>query len=142
MMTDRSARGDGAVRLAHGELTGRLLRIFFEVYNELGPGFLESVYAQAYAIALTQDNIRFEREASLSVRFRGQPVGVCRPDFVVAGAVVIECKAASALASSHRAQIMNYMRATGLQVGLLLNFGPVPEFKRVINSYVPRTGER
>jgi GxxExxY protein len=134
MESDHSARAHGSSRLAHGELTGKLLRIFFDVYNELGSGFLESVYSQAYAQVMREEGIPFEREAFLTVLFRGKPVGVCKLDFVVAGVVVIECKAVSSLASIHRGQLLHYLRATGLEVGLLLNFGPAPEFKRIISS--------
>ena len=138
MDSDSSLPPDGAPRLAHRELTGELLKIFFEVYNELGAGFLESVYGQAYATMLRRSGIAFERELPLVVRFRGEPVGVCKPDFVIEKAVVLECKCASQLDSAHRAQLLNYLRATDLEVGLLMNFGPVAEFKRVISTNRPR----
>ena len=130
----------GTARLLHRELTGKLLKYFFEVYNELGSGFLEAVYVQAYANVLRDARIPFEREIRLTVRFRGETVGICKPDLIVANAVVIECKAVSLLDASHRAQLWNYLRATGLEVGLLLNFGPVPEFKRIVQSRPPRPG--
>lgn len=125
---------DSPARLRYHELTGRILKIFFEVYNELGAGFLESVYAAAYASLLRRAGINFARELPLVVRFRGEPIGVCKPDFVVDRAVVIECKCAVRLDLTHRAQLLNYLRATDLEVGLLLNFGPIAEFKRVISS--------
>ncbi len=139
MKSDPSLPPDGPARLAHRELTGKLLKIFLEVYNELGAGFLESVYAQAYATMRRSSGISFERELPLIVRFRGAPVGVCKPDFVVERSVVIECKCAARLDAAHRAQLVNYLRATDLEVGLLLNFGPSAEFKRVISTNRPRS---
>ena len=125
---------DGTTHLLQRELTGRLLKIFFDVYNELGAGFLESVYASAFAYLLREEGVPFEREATAEVFFRSASVGICRLDFLVDRSVVVECKAVGALDSAHRGQLLHYLRATGLEVGLLLNFGPVPEFKRIANS--------
>ena len=115
----------------HGELTRKILGVFYEVYNELGHGFLESVYQEAMVIALRQAGLRVERQIPLKVMFRGEVVGEFRQDIVVERAVILELKAASAIDSVHEAQLLNYLRATALEVGLLLNFGPKPQFKRM-----------
>jgi GxxExxY protein len=122
-----------ATDLAHAELTERLIAQFFTVYNELGGGFAEAVYANAYAIALAEAGIDCDRERAVEVRFRGRRVGVGRPDFIAAGAVVVECKAVRILEDWQLGQVLHYLKATGLSVALLLNFGPKPSFKRIVN---------
>jgi GxxExxY protein len=131
MNADCEARDAGS-RLLYRNTTARVLGIFFDVYNELGGGFLESVYREALAVGLMQAEIPFYREVPLTVWFRKQPVGVFRPDFVIADAVIVECKAVRALDDIYQAQLINYLRATALEVGLLLNFGPSPAFKRLV----------
>ena len=118
--------------LKHQELTSRIIRVFFEVYNELGFGFLESVYAGAMATAFGGAGLTVEREMPLDVRFRGSVVGHFRADLVVGGAVLVETKACPSLHPAHNAQVLNYLRATVLEVGLLLNFGPRPGIKRLV----------
>jgi GxxExxY protein len=118
--------------LKHSGLTERIIGVFFEVYNELGCGFLESVYVEALALALADEGLSVQREMPLSVRFRGRIVGQFRADLVVGGAVLVEAKACAALYPVHEAQVLNYLRATVLEVGLLLNFGPRPRFKRLL----------
>jgi GxxExxY protein len=117
--------------LKHQELTARIIRVFFDVYNELGFGFLESVYAGALASAFREAGLTVEREMPLEVRFRGSVVGHFRADLVVGGAVHVETKACPSLHQAHNAQVLNYLRATVLEVGLLLNFGPRPGIKRL-----------
>jgi GxxExxY protein len=107
---------------------------FFQVFNELGPGFLESVYHEAIAIAFTDAGLRFRRQVPLEVRYRGHLVGSFRADLLVADELLVELKAARAINESHVAQTLNYLRATGLRVGLVLNFGPSPQFKRIVAS--------
>lgn len=116
--------------MKHSEVTQGIIGVFFEVYNELGPGFLESVYVEALAIALSQAGLSVEREKILTVRFRGKVVGTFRADLIVSEVVLIEAKACSKLNSVHEAQTLNYLRATSLEVGLLLNFGP--QFRRLL----------
>jgi GxxExxY protein len=112
--------------LLHRRITGHIIGLFFEVYNELGAGFLESVYVGALAIALEQSGLQHRREAALEVVFRGVPVGLFRADLVVEGKVVVEVKAGRTIDPAHESQLLNYLRASGLEVGLLLNFGPHP----------------
>ncbi len=116
----------------HGALTHEIIGVFYDVYNELGHGFLESVYENAMAIALRQGGLAVEQQVALPVWFRGQPVGDFRADLVVEGAVILELKAGKAIDPLHEAQLLNYLRATTLEVGLLLNFGPKPEVKRLL----------
>lgn len=118
--------------LKHSALTERIIGVFFEVYNELGSGFLESIYVEALALALNQAGLSVEREMPLAVCFRGRVIGRFRADLVIGGAVLVETKACPELKSRHEAQLLNYLRATVLEVGMLLNFGPRPQFKRLL----------
>jgi len=117
--------------LKHKELTETIIGVFFEVYNELGHGFLESVYERAFEIALTVKGLEVRRQIQVPVWFRGQKVGDFVADVMVNGVVLLELKAARALDSSHEAQLLNYLRATKIEVGLLFNFGVKPEFRRL-----------
>jgi GxxExxY protein len=118
--------------LKHQELTRQIIGIFFDVYNDLGHGFLESVYVEALDMALRESGLTTEREMPLSVRFHNQVVGSFRADLVVGGAVLVEAKACQCLHAAHQAQTLNYLRATVLEVALLLNFGPKPGVKRLV----------
>jgi len=118
--------------LKHGLITDKILAVFYEVYNELGYGFLESVYHRSLVLALKSVGLNVSSKVPIPVWFRGTRVGRFEADILVEGCVLLELKAARMLDSSHRAQLMNYLRATELEVGLLLNFGEKPEFKRVI----------
>lgn len=118
--------------LKHGLITDQILRVFYEVYNELGHGFLESVYHRSLAVALKSVGLNVSSKVAIPVWFRGIQVGQFEADILVETCVLLELKAARRLDSSHRAQLMNYLRATDVEVGLLLNFGERPEFKRVI----------
>jgi GxxExxY protein len=124
---DRKNRRFGGL---HAEVTDLVLKIFYEVYNELGGGFLESVYHKAFAIALRQAGLKVAVEEAVPVHFRGVVVGGFGADLTVNGCVLLELKAVSALDRAHEGQILNYLRATDFEVGLLLNFGPRPQFKR------------
>jgi len=116
----------------HAELSDVVLRTFYEVYNELGGGFLESVYHAAFALALRQTGLRVASEVPVPVYFRGEQVGGFRADLTVEDRLLLELKAVSALDSVHEGQILHYLRATSFEVGLLLNFGPRPQFKRFV----------
>jgi GxxExxY protein len=118
--------------LKHGSLTDQILGVFYDVYNELGHGFLESVYQRALVIALESAGLKVFSRVAIPVWFRGYQVGNFVGDVLVENCVLLELKAARMLDSSHRAQLMNYLRATEIEVGLLLNFGERPEFKRVV----------
>jgi GxxExxY protein len=117
--------------LKHKELTETIIGVFFEVYNELGHGFLESVYEKAFEFALTSKGLDVRCQIQVPVWFRGQRVGDFTADVLVERCVLLELKAARTLDSSHEAQLLNYLRATEIEVGLLFNFGIKPEFKRL-----------
>jgi GxxExxY protein len=116
----------------HGDVTAVVLKVFYDVYNELGGGFLESVYHLALNIALKQSGLRVMSEVAVPVYFRGEVVGDFRADLIVNGDVLLELKAAQALDRIHEAQVLNYLRATQIEVAILLNFGPKPQFKRFL----------
>ena len=118
--------------LAEADLTDRVIGAFYAVYNELGHGFLESVYENSLALMLRESGIAAVQQAPLRVEFRGHTVGEFRADLLVDDRLIVEIKAVSRLASAHEVQLVNYLKATGIQVGLLMNFGPRPQFKRRI----------
>jgi GxxExxY protein len=116
----------------HVELTRKIIGVFLQVYGELGYGFLESVYRSAMAIALSEAGLEVEPEVKLHARFRGRFVGTFRADLLVEGTVLVELKAARAIDSAHIAQLLNYLRCTVVEVGLILNFGPTPKVRRLV----------
>ena len=118
--------------LKHEELTAKIISVYYDVYNELGHGFLESVYHRAMLCALNQSGLRAESEVALPVSFRGTTVGDFRADIVVENVVLIELKTVQALENEHIAQVINYLKATPIEIGFLMNFGPHPAFKRII----------
>ncbi len=118
-------------QLEHKELTSQILKFFYDVYNELGYGFLESVYENAFAIALRQTGLTASQQAPIKVQFRGSVVGEFRADILVEEKIILELKSSKAIDDAHTAQTINYLKATGIHVGLILNFGPKPEFKRL-----------
>lgn len=118
--------------LKHGLITDKILRVFYDVYNELGHGFLESVDQRSLVLALRSVGLNVCCRVDIPVWFRGTQVGHFEADLLVESCVLLELKAVRTLDSSHRAQLVNYLRATEIEVGLLLNFGEKPEFKRVI----------
>ncbi len=124
--------GERPIQGKHDDPTQRIIGIFYDVYNELGFGFLESVYRESMRLALTQAGLEAQTEVAIPVSFRGELVGVFRADLIVNDAVLIELKACDALAQGHQSQTLNYLRATVIEVALLMNFGPTPRFKRMI----------
>jgi GxxExxY protein len=116
----------------HSQVTEKVIGVFFEVYNELGGGFLESVYQQALRIALMQAGLLVAVEVPVPVYFRGEVVGNFRADLMVNDCVLVELKAVAAFDRAHDGQVLHYLRATSLEVGLLLNFGPRAQFRRFI----------
>ena len=136
-----SAGAEAIPILAHAHLTDRILHAFFAVYNELGPGFLESVYETAMAIVMRAEGLTVECQAPAAVYFRGQLAGEFRADLLVERLVVVELEAGRALESRHEAQLLDYLRATDVDVGLLLNFGPRPAFRRLVYSRARGTVE-
>jgi GxxExxY protein len=119
-------------KLKHGDVTFAIIRTFYEVYNELGFGFLESVYREAMTMLLRAQGHQVEQERLVEVKFRGTTIGVYRTDLVVSNKVIVELKSARTMESAHEAQLLNYLKATEFEIGLLLNFGHKPQFKRMI----------
>jgi GxxExxY protein len=126
-----SSTSRGSDRGRDGGFTHKIIGVFFDVYNELGAGFLESVYQTAMAMALEDAGLHCELEKPISVLFRGRPAGTFRADLVVERTVLLELKAARSIDEAFERQLLNYLRATDLEVGLLLNFGPKPGFRRL-----------
>lgn len=118
----------------YSELTERILRAFFKVYNTLGYGFLEKVYENALFLELTDMGFLVEKQKSISVFYGESKVGEYFADLIVDDRIIIELKAAEALCEEHEFQLINYLKATDKEVGLLLNFGKKPEFKRKVFS--------
>lgn len=118
--------------LRHYALTEKIIAVFYDVYNELGHGFLESVYHKSLYLALTETGLIVHSSVDIPVWFRGYQVGCFEGDLLVNKCVLLELKAARTLDSSHKAQLLNYLRATDIEIGLLLNFGVKPEVKRLI----------
>jgi len=112
------------------ELTGRIIKAFYVVYNALGYGFIESVYHNALILELVAQGVVVETEKSIAVYYGKNVVGTFSADLIVEAKIILELKAKDALNSAHEAQLINYLRATDLELGLLLNFGKKPEFKR------------
>jgi GxxExxY protein len=130
---ERGSMNKQDTKLLHSELTETILGVYYDVYNEIGHGFLESVYNNCMFLALAKVGMSVRREAPVPVYFRGQDVGQFKADLVIDNSVLIELKAVQNLDRSHEAQVMNYLRATELEVGLLLNFGsPRPQFRRIV----------
>jgi GxxExxY protein len=116
--------------MKHADLTERIIGAFYAVYNTLGWGFLEKVYQNALKLEMEKRGLRCEPQAKIAVYYDGQQVGEYYADFLVEDAVIIELKAVEQLAPEHEAQLVNYLKATAIEVGLLVNFGPKPQFKR------------
>jgi len=119
-----------ALPFKHVELTEQVIAAFYAVYNQLGYGFLEKVYENSLAIELTRRGLAVEQQKPIRVHYSGVLVGEYYADLAVADLVLVEIKAAKALAEEHEAQLLNYLKATPFEVGLLLNFGPKLEIKR------------
>jgi len=118
--------------LKHHELTDIIIGVFYDVYNELGYGFLESTYAEAMLPALEQSELKAEREVGVPVWFRGRKAGQCFADIVVDNRVLLELKAVRMLDRAHEAQLLHYLRAIEIEAGLLLNFGLRRQFRRLL----------
>jgi GxxExxY protein len=122
----------GPVGLKHAELTEKIIGVFYDVYNELGYGFLESVYEESLLIALRDAGFAVEHQLAIPVWFRGREVGRFRGDILVEGRVLLELKSARILEATHEAQLLHYLKSTEIEIGLLLNFGSRPQFRRLV----------
>jgi GxxExxY protein len=118
--------------LIHKSITDSILKAYYNVYNELGSGFLEKVYQNSMFFELKSFGLKVEAQKQIQVYFKNQLVGDFYSDLLIEDKVIVELKATEFLMDIHTAQIMNYLKATPIEVGMLLNFGEEPEFKRVI----------
>jgi GxxExxY protein len=116
----------------HTDITGKVIGAFFKVYNTLGYGFNEKVYENALAIELHKAGLKAVKQLEIVVYYQGENVGDYRADIVVNDVVIVELKAVRELAEEHEAQLLNYLKATTIEVGLLLNFGVKAEHKRKV----------
>jgi len=118
--------------LLHEEITRSIIGAFYTVYDKLGYGFLEAPYVKAMVLELRKRGHKVDCNVSLPVYYDGVQVGRYIVDLLVDDVVVVEVKASVALSEAHRRQLRNYLKAGGFRVGLLLNFGAVPKFRRLI----------
>lgn len=114
----------------HSEITDLIIKAFFNVYNKLGYGFLEKVYENGMMIELKRLGLNAEKQKQLKVFYDEFEIGEYYADIIVNDCVIVELKAAEAICPEHEAQLVNYLKATDIEVGLLLNFGKEPKFKR------------
>jgi len=112
------------------ELTEKIIEIYYRVYNKLGYGFLEKIYENAMMIEFKKENISAVSQSAIKVLYEGEIVGEYFADILISDKIILEIKAAKNIAEEHEAQLLNYLKATNIQVGLLLNYGPKPNFKR------------
>ena len=118
-------------QLKHAELTESIIGVFYDVYNELGFGFLESVYRKSLHLALQEKGLSVAAEVPVPVFFRGVNVGDFRADLVVNDCILLELKTAETIIIAYEAQLLNYLKATSLEVGLILNFGSKAQVRRL-----------
>jgi len=114
------------------EMTEKIIAIFYRVYNKLGYGFLEKVYENAMLIEFRKDGVSVTAQPAIHVMYEGEVVGEYYADIMVENKVIVEIKATKILGIEHEAQLLNYLKATDIEIGLLLNFGPKPEIKRKV----------
>ncbi|MEQ3661854.1 MAG: GxxExxY protein [Flavobacterium sp.] len=120
------------MHLLHNELTSLILKTFYDVYNELGYGFLEKVYHNALLIELKNKGLEVTSNEKIKVYYKGENVGEYYADIIVNNTVILELKAAECIVEAFENQLLNYLRGTDCEVGLLLNFGKKPEFRRKV----------
>lgn len=118
--------------IPHKSITDSILKAYYDVYNKLGYGFLEKVYQNTMYFELKSLGYKVEAQKQIKVYFKNQLVGEYFADLLVENKVIVELKACELLMNAHMAQLMNYLKATEIEVGLVLNFGEEPEFKRII----------
>jgi GxxExxY protein len=118
--------------MLHEEISSQVIAAFYALYNKLGFGFLEKVYENALLLELQKRGVEVLRQIPIQVHYEGIAVGEYFADLLVEGKVVVELKAVEQIAKAHENQLVNYLKATDLEVGLILNFGPEPGFKRKI----------
>jgi GxxExxY protein len=118
--------------ILHKELSESILKVFYEVYNELGYGFLEKVYQNAMYLELKSQGFKVEPQRQIKVYYKNELVGDFFADLLINDVIILELKACESLVKAHYVQTLNYLKATNIEIGLLLNFGEKPEIKRLI----------
>jgi len=121
-----------ADNLKHSDITEKIIKAYYKVYNKLGYGFLEKVYENAMFLELENLGLSVEKQKGIKVHYEGKEVGEYYADLIINESVIVELKAAEELCEEHEFQLINYLKATDIEVGLLLNFGKEPEFKRKV----------
>jgi GxxExxY protein len=124
----------GGREMLYEDITSEIIKIFYKVNNTLGYGFLEKVYENAIIIELKKAGIKIKQQENIKVFYEGEEVGNYYADIIVEDKIILELKCCENLRDEHRNQLINYLKATNMEVGLLLNFGKNSEFKRVIFS--------
>ncbi len=135
MKLHSSGQASGGVQekmMLHEEITSQIIAAFYAAYNKLGYGFLEKVYENALVLELRKAGLKVQEQVPIEVCYEGHPIGQYFADLLVDDKVIVEVKAADTLNQAHENQLVNYLKATHLEVGLILNFGPEPHFKRKI----------
>lgn len=120
--------------MQHKEITAEIINSFYKVYNTLGYGFLEKVYENALSIELKKKGLNCKRQKPITVFYEDEIVGEYFADLIINDEIIIELKACETLIEEHEIQVVNYLKATKIEVALLLNFGKTPEIKRKIYS--------
>jgi GxxExxY protein len=128
--------------LLHKKITDDILKVYYDVYNQLGYGFLEKVYQNALYFELKSKGYKVEAQKQIKVYFKNQLVGEYYADLLIEDKIILELKACEVLMNVHIAQLMNYLKATEIEVGLLLNFGEDPEFKPIIYTNDRKTNRK
>ena len=118
--------------ILHKELSESVIKVFYEVYNELGYGFLEKVYQNAMYFELKSQGFKVEAQKKIKVYYKDELVGDFLADLIINDTIILELKACEVLVKAHYVQTLNYLKATNVEIGLLLNFGERPEIKRLI----------
>lgn len=118
--------------LLHSEITGEIIKAFYKVYNTLGYGFLEKVYENALVFGLETRGFQVQTQLPIKVHYNGREVGEYFADVIVENIVIIEIKTANTIDKAHESQLLNYLKATEIEVGLILNFGQKPEYRRKV----------
>ena len=127
--------GSGQKRMfegKHSDLSDKIIKVFYEIHNELGYGFSERVYQKAFGIALRQIGLKVEEQLPIKIYFRGQEIGEYFSDMVVNDVILIELKAVGQIVEEHEAQLLNYLKSTKIEVGYVMNFGKSAVFKRKV----------
>ncbi len=119
-------------RYKHSEITDKIIKAFYNVYNTLGYGFLEKVYENAMVVELKKAGLTAIAQKAVKVFYDKEIVGDYFADLVVNDCIIVELKSAESISESHEAQLINYLRASRIEVGLVLNFGKTPQFKKKV----------